>query len=81
MRRLPDRLLVSVVLSGIICALVGLLANWVPYADLDSWTYDFLVNHGRYAQPSDDVVSWISMIDLRPNSAVPDAPFDHRSGD
>ena len=42
MRRLPDRLLVSVVLSGTICALVALLANWVPYADLDNWTYDFL---------------------------------------
>ena len=56
MRRLPDRLLVSVVLSGTICALVALLANWVPYADLDSWTYDFLVNHGGYAQPSSDVV-------------------------
>src|SRR5271170_3055622 len=56
MRRLPDRLLVSVVLSGVICALVALLANWVPYADLESWTYDFLVNHGGYAQPSSDVV-------------------------
>src|SRR5271170_2070046 len=56
MRRLPDRLLVSVVLSGTICALVALLANWVPYADLDYWTYDFLVNHGGYAQPSPDVV-------------------------
>ncbi len=56
MRRLPDRLLVSVVLSGTICVLVALLANWVPYADLDSWTYDFLVNHGGYAQPSSDVV-------------------------
>jgi adenylate cyclase len=56
MRRLPDRLLVSVVLSAILCALVALLANWVSYGDLDNWTYDFLVNHGRYAQPSDDVV-------------------------
>src|SRR5271154_6931512 len=56
MRRLPDRLLVSVVLSGTICALVALLANWVPYADLDYWTYDFLVNHGKYAEPSSDVV-------------------------
>ncbi len=56
MRRLPDRLLVSVVLSGTICALVALLTNWVPYGDLESWTYDFLVNHGGYAQPSSDVV-------------------------
>ena len=56
MRHLPDRLLVSVVLSGTICALVALLANWVPYADLENWTYDFLVNHGGYAQPSGDVV-------------------------
>ncbi len=56
MRRLPDRLLVSVVLSGTICALVAMLANWVPYADLDNWTYDFLVNHGKYADPSSDVV-------------------------
>jgi adenylate cyclase len=56
MRRLPDRLLVSVVLSGTICALVALLANWVPYADLEYWTYDFLVNHGKYAPPSSDVV-------------------------
>ncbi len=55
-RRLPNRLLVSVVLSGVICTLVALLVNWVPYADLDNWTYDFLVNHGRYAQPSPDVV-------------------------
>lgn len=54
--RLPDRLLVSVVLSGVICVLVALLANWVPYADLENWTYDFLINHGRYAQPSSDVV-------------------------
>jgi adenylate cyclase len=56
MRRLPDRLLVSLVLSGTICALVAMLANWVPYADLDNWTYDFLVNHGKYAEPSSDVV-------------------------
>jgi adenylate cyclase len=56
MRRLPDRLLVSVVLSGTICALVAMLTNWVPYADLDYWTYDFLVNHGGYPQPSSDVV-------------------------
>src|SRR5271170_3685184 len=56
MRRLPDRLLVSVVLSGVICALVALLSNWVSYTDLDNWTYDFLVNHGKYAQPSPDVV-------------------------
>ena len=55
-RRLPDRLLVSVVLSGTICMLVALLSNWVPYADLESWTYDFLVNHGGYAEPSPDVV-------------------------
>ncbi len=56
MRRLPDRLLVSVALSATICPLVALLANWIPYADLDDWTYDFLVNHGRYAEPSPDVV-------------------------
>jgi adenylate cyclase len=56
MRRLPDRLLVSVVLSGVICALVALLSNWVSYTDLDNWTYDFLVNHGKYSQPSPDVV-------------------------
>jgi len=56
MRRLPDRLLVSIVLSGAICALVALLSSWVSYTDLDNWTYDFLVNHGRYAQPSPDVV-------------------------
>jgi adenylate cyclase len=56
MRRLPDRLLVSVVLSGTLCALVALLANWVPYADLENWTYDFLINHGKYAEPSADVV-------------------------
>src|SRR5271167_2157771 len=56
MRRLPDRLLVSLVLSGTICALVAMLANWVPYSDLDNWTYDFLINHGKYAQPSPDVV-------------------------
>jgi adenylate cyclase len=49
-------LLVSIVLAVAICALVALLSNWVPYTDLDNWTYDFLVNHGRYAQPSADVV-------------------------
>src|SRR5277367_1889736 len=56
MRRLPDRLVVSIVLSGAICALVALLSSWVSYTDLDNWTYDFLVNHGKYAQPSPDVV-------------------------
>jgi adenylate cyclase len=56
MRRLPDRLLVSVALSEAICVLVALLTNWVPYTDLDNWTYDFLINHGRYAEPSPDVV-------------------------
>ncbi len=56
MRQLPDRLLVSVVLSAAICPLVALLANWVPYADLENWTYDFLINHGKYAEPSPDVV-------------------------
>ncbi len=56
MRRIPDRLFISVVLSGVICGLVALLADWVPYADLDNWTYDFLINHGRYAKPSTNVV-------------------------
>ncbi len=56
MRRLPDRLLVSVILSGTLCVLVALLANWVPYGDLDNWTYDFLVNHGGYSAPLPDVV-------------------------
>src|SRR5271154_1854163 len=56
MHRLPHPVLVSVALSGVICGLVALLPIWVPYTDLDNWTYDFLVNHGRYAQPSPDVV-------------------------
>ena len=56
MRRLPDRLLVSVVLSGGICALVALLSTWVSYTDLENWTYDFLINHGRYAEPSPYVI-------------------------
>src|SRR5271163_3135640 len=56
MHRLPHPVLVSVALSGVICGLVALLSIWVPYTDLDNWTYDFLVNHGKYAQPSPDVV-------------------------
>ena len=56
MRRIPDRLLISVLLSGTICALVALLAKWVPYGDLDNWTYDFLVNHGTHAEPSPNVI-------------------------
>lgn len=53
---MPDRLLTAVAISFLLCASVGLLTDWVPYEDLTHWTYDFLVNHGRYGKPSSDLV-------------------------
>jgi class 3 adenylate cyclase len=56
MRRLPDRLIVAAVVALGLTFLVSMLERWTPYGDLTNWTYDFLVNHGRYARPSQDIV-------------------------
>ncbi|HEX4007373.1 MAG TPA: adenylate/guanylate cyclase domain-containing protein [Acidobacteriaceae bacterium] len=55
-RRLPDRLIVAVVVAVGLTFALSLLARWTPYGDLRNWTYDFLVNHGRYASTSPDIV-------------------------
>ena len=36
--------------------LVSVLESWPSFADLNDWTYDFLVNHGTYAPVSQDIV-------------------------
>jgi class 3 adenylate cyclase/CHASE2 domain-containing sensor protein len=55
-RRFPDRLIVALVVALGLTFLVSMLERWTPYGDLTNWTYDFLVNHGRYARPSQDIV-------------------------
>lgn len=56
MRRLPDRFIVAIVVAVAITFAVSMLERWTAFSDLTNWTYDFLVNHGGYAQPSKDVV-------------------------
>jgi class 3 adenylate cyclase len=55
-RRLPDRFIVAIVVAIAITSAVSMLERWTAFSDLTNWTYDFLVNHGGYAQPSKDVV-------------------------
>jgi len=55
-RRLPDRLIVAIVVALGLTILVSMLDRWPASADLTDWTYDFLVNHGTYAPVSQDVV-------------------------
>ena len=55
-RRLPDRLIVAVIVALGLTILVSMLDRWPASADLTDWTYDFLVNHGTYAPVSQDVV-------------------------
>jgi len=56
MRRLPDRLIVAVIVALGLTSLVSMLERWTPYGDLTNWTYDFLVNHGRYTPASQEIV-------------------------
>ena len=55
-RRLPDRLIVAAIVALGLTLLVSMLERWTPYGDLANWTYDFLVNHGRYSPTSQDIV-------------------------
>lgn len=55
-RRLPDRLIVATVVALALTILVSVLESWPSFADLNDWTYDFLVNHGTYAPVSQDIV-------------------------
>jgi adenylate cyclase len=55
-RRLPDRLIVATVVALALTILVSVLESWPAFADLNDWTYDFLVNHGTYAPVSQDIV-------------------------
>ncbi|MGA2649905.1 MAG: adenylate/guanylate cyclase domain-containing protein [Terracidiphilus sp.] len=54
--RLPDRVIVAVVVALGLTVLLSMLERWTPFGDLTNWTYDFLVNHGKYATPSQDIV-------------------------
>jgi adenylate cyclase len=56
MMRLPDRVIVAVIVAAALTTLLAALGDWTPYGDLNNWTYDFLVNHGRYAATAQDVV-------------------------
>lgn len=56
MRRLPDRLIVAALVAVGLTVALSLLERWTPYSDLRTWTYDFLVNHGKYAPPSRDML-------------------------
>ena len=56
MRRLPDRLIVAVIVAAALTGLLAALGDWTPYGDLNNWTYDFLINHGRYAATAEDVI-------------------------
>lgn len=56
MRRLPDRLIVAVIVAAGLTSMLAALGDWTPYGDLNNWTYDFLINHGRYAATADDIV-------------------------
>src|ERR1700744_5229009 len=56
MRRLPDRLIVAVIVAAALTGLLAALGDWTPSGDLNNWTYDFLINHGRYAATAQDIV-------------------------
>ncbi|HEY1730365.1 MAG TPA: adenylate/guanylate cyclase domain-containing protein [Terriglobales bacterium] len=56
MRHLPDRVIVAVIVAAGLTGFLAALGDWTPYGDLNNWTYDFLVNHGRYAPTARDVV-------------------------
>lgn len=56
LRRVPDRVIVAALVAVGLTAALSLVERWTPYSDLRNWTYDFLVNHGRYAPPSREIV-------------------------
>jgi class 3 adenylate cyclase len=56
MRRLPDRFIVACIVAFGLTFAVSMLERWTAFSDLTNWTYDFLVNHGRYAPTSKEVV-------------------------
>jgi class 3 adenylate cyclase len=56
LRRLPDRVIVAAIVALGLTFLVSMLEEWTSYGDLTNWTYDFLVNHGRYAPQSQEIV-------------------------
>jgi adenylate cyclase len=55
-RHLPDRLIVAAVIGFGLTLALSLVDRWTPYGDLRNWTYDFLINHGPYARPSQEIV-------------------------
>ena len=55
MRRLPDRFIVACIIAFGLTFAVSMLERWTAFSDLTNWTYDFLVNHGGYAQPSKEI--------------------------
>src|SRR5262245_53025450 len=48
--------LVAMLLALPVCGLVGLAGQSIAFTDLESWGYDFLVNHGGYSAPSQPIV-------------------------
>ncbi len=48
--------LVSAMLAAVACGLGFFLARSVVASDVELWAYDFLVNHGRYTPPADNIV-------------------------
>ena len=55
-RPLLRSVLASAMLAAVACGLAFLLTRSVVANDMESWAYDFLVNHGRYAPPADNIV-------------------------
>lgn len=55
-RHLPDRVIVALIVAAALTSFLAALGDWTPYGDLNNWTYDFLINHGRYAAAAQDIV-------------------------
>ncbi|MGC8550154.1 MAG: CHASE2 domain-containing protein [Acidobacteriaceae bacterium] len=56
LKRLPDRIIVAAFVAFALTSLLIMLTSWTPYGDLNHWTYDFLINHGRYAPEAKNIV-------------------------
>ena len=56
LKRLPDRVIAAAVVALALTGLLTMLSSWIPYGDLNNWTYDFLINHGSYAPRSKNIV-------------------------
>jgi len=48
--------LVSAMLAFAACGLAFLITRSVAAGDIELWAYDFLVNHGGYSRPADNIV-------------------------